>query len=548
MGNILTRTDATSSSITSSSTDSTPITTPETTPEVTEIIRDTQISTFDVNDPRTANGAISYSTVGSPLVQLFFKSVRDIPHTEYNAAKPSTDSQSAKSLGITSKSLEEYFEAAWSADKTRTLKFIFYLRDCRNGKGEKSLFRALIQHCLTTGKVDEVLRNMKHIPSFGSWKDIACCFYGTPYQSTALELTAAKLQEDLTAERPSLCAKYAPTEGGAFDRKYHVARDLCKILGISSRNYRTKYLVPLRSKLNIVERSMCSGQWSKISYSTVPSIAGKNYKNAFVRHDGERYKEYLGKVIVGEAKMNTAVLMPHQIVSPYLHKYDVSEDKTIEAQWKSFLDTRRSKWPAHLNVMPIVDVSGSMYGGMNPVDVAVSMGLLVAALNTSPKYKNCFITFSSTPTIERVPEGTLCEQVAFLKKAQWGMTTNLQAVFDLLLNTATLFAVPQAEMPQIVLILSDMQFDEATLEHSTNFEAIESKYSAAGYSRPMIVFWNLLGASEDFPVPSATVPNCLLLSGYSDSVMYDLLDLKLPDPTAAVYAALDNSRYDVLTI
>ena len=127
-------------------------------------------------------------------------------------------------------------------------------------------------------------------------------------------------------------------------------------------------------------------------------------------------------------------------------------------------------------------------------------------------------------------------------EAFWG-----QSAFDLILNIATTFSVPADQMPQILLVLSDMQFNQAD-RNNTNWETIEGKYASAGYQRPTIIFWNLNGNSVDYPVPNASVPNCALLSGFNDAIMYSLLDGTLPNPTAIVQKAIDKDRYDVIQL
>lgn len=502
------------------------------------------LAATESNEVTTWNGAKSYGTVNDPLVELFFKSVRDIPCTDYRSitVKKSKREKKGKSTAHDGTQLERLFDKAWNVDPLRTLKFVFYLRDCRGGKGERRLFRALIRHMCSRSLEQHVRVNMEHIPTFGSWKDVSICFFGTPLESQAVQLIANQLQADKTAEQPSLCAKYAPTEGGAVDRAHHAASKISSELGVSLTQYRKRYLSPLRAQLNIVERTMCSREWDHVEYKKVPSIAGSRYKKAFTRHDEQRYTEYLRAVQRGDVKMNVAVLMPHQIVAPYLK--GSSRDETLEAQWKAFVDDRRTKWPAGINVLPLIDVSGSMFTGKDPqaVEVAVGLGMLVSLLNSSANYRGKFITFEESPQLLSITGNSLQEQVAHMKGTPWGGSTNLKRAFDLILHIATTYNVPADEMPQILLVLSDMQFNYAD-RGTTNWEAIESKYTAAGYRRPTIIFWNLNGNSIDYPVPSATTPGCILLSGYNDAILYSMLEGTLPNPVDIVHSALDKDRY-----
>jgi hypothetical protein len=497
---------------------------------------------------KTWNGALSYSTVKNPLTEIFFKSVRGISCTDYRSIKvKKSKTQKNENVRDTQKTLEDFFDAAWEEDQLRTLKFVFYLRDCREGKGERKLFRALMRHMREKGLGKHIIVNMEHIPYFGYWKDLLVCFLGTELENLAIEMFSNCLNSDIeklknNESKLTLCARHAPSEGCSFDRSHKVVDKICKKLKISKRDYRKKYIVPLRKHLKVVETQMCDRLWNDIKYENVPSIAGSRYKKAFIKRDGERYRDFLLKVQKGEIKMNTSVLMPYQIVRSYL--LSKSYDETLEAQWVSFLKDRRSKWPNNLNVLPIIDVSGSMFTAKNPqaVEVAISLGMVFSLLNSSQNYKGKFITFSASPEMLKIPNGSLFEQINFIKTSAWGMNTNFQKVFDLILNTATMFNLSQEQMPQILLVLSDMQFDEAD-NNKTNWDVIEGKYEIAGYKRPTIVFWNLNGSSNDYPIPNDRVPNCALLSGFNDSIMYSILDGNIPSPIEIVHRTLDNERY-----
>jgi hypothetical protein len=509
---------------------------------------------INLTSSTTWNGAISYATINDPLVELFFKSVRGMPCQDYRSIVVKQSKKEKERYqeysGTSGKSIEEYFNNAWKLDPLRTLKFVFYLRDCRNGRGERQLFRALIRHMRECGKSEHIIANMEHIPTFGSWKDISICFFGTQLEEQAIELIASQLSKEKDNDHPSLCAKYAPTEGGAMDKSHQSSTKIANKLGVTLTQYRKVYLVPQRLRLNIVEREMCRRRWDGIQYEKVPAIAGSQYKSAFIRHDEQRYNEYLKSVQVGKKKMNVGVLMPYQIVSPYIVNGKISNrDETLEAQWSAFLSDRSSKWPSNTNILPLIDVSGSMFANSypRPVDVAVSLGMTVSLLNSSLQYKGKFITFDSEPQLLSIQGESLIEQVNSITTTPWGSRTNFQSTFNLILNIAMLFKIAPDQMPQILLVLSDMQFD-STDNNNTNWNEIERKYTAAGYVRPMIIFWNLSGKSNDYPVPDASVPNCMLFSGFNDNIMYSLLDGKMPTPQTIAHKAIDHKRYDVIRL
>jgi len=47
---------------------------------------------------------------------------------------------------------------------------------------------------------------------------------------------------------------------------------------------------------------MSENKWNEIPYPNVPSIAMNRYRLAFIKHDEERFEEYLSKVEKGEEK------------------------------------------------------------------------------------------------------------------------------------------------------------------------------------------------------------------------------------------------------
>lgn len=528
----------------------------------------------------TENGAKSYSMDANPLLELFYRSVRDIDCTDWKSTPHyATQNEKKRSSGPSgedssyfddsegtqesqgpskrvSKKFEDLFDAAYAYDKKRTIRFVFYLRDCRGGKGEKKLFRSLVRHLRSTGREDILKANLENFPFYGTWKDLLDVFLNTPLEAEAIQTFARQLLLDEKQERPSICAKYAPRQNSTYDRKHvdgthlKAATKLATALHMSLPEYR-KTIAKLSRKIEVVEQLMCANQWSDIQYPHVPSIAMDNYKKAFKKHDAERYQAFLEKVIKGEAKMNTSVLMPHQIVGGYSRHGGVNT--ATEAQWTSFIADRKTKIPADFNVLPIVDVSGSMgslgYGdATSPINVAVAMGVMFSQLSTG-FFEKTWCTFSSKPTLEKLQGDTLFDICTNMSRAKWGMNTDLIAVFSVLLENAKSKEIPPEQMPKALLILSDMQFDQACSNNDqSNWEKIESMYAESSYTRPVIIFWNLAGNTRDFPVPSDKVKNCMCLSGYSDTILYSLMDLKVPTPAEIVLKALDNPRYDRVVI
>jgi hypothetical protein len=98
-------------------------------------------------------------------------------------------------------------------------------------------------------------------------------------------------------------------------------------------------------------------------------------------------------------------------------------------------------------------------------------------------------------------------------------------------------------MPAMLLILSDMQFNQCARYDDSAMEMIERKFEAAGYSMPQIVFWNL-NSSDNVPV-KADKSGAALVSGFSPSIMTSLLaaDLDQFTPEGIMLKTVMSDRY-----
>ena len=138
-------------------------------------------------------------------------------------------------------------------------------------------------------------------------------------------------------------------------------------------------------------------------------------------------------------------------------------------------------------------------------------------------------------------------RVQKLYKAPWGGTTNLAAVFDLLLKTAVRNHMLQQDMPKRLYIVSDMQFDSCVEEDSipeSFFEIQRKKYGKAGFELPEIVFWNVNGVSGNFPITRRN-SNTMIVSGYSPVILEQLLSGEV-DPVALLNRVINKPRYQVI--
>ena len=478
----------------------------------------------------TENGAAGYATTGKSLVDLNFSvaSLRNASDDE----------------------IVRKFIPAFHEDRVLAMKWLFFLRDVRGGLGERRAFRVIMKY-LATGYTDMVGRMVEIMAEYGRFDDLLCLM-GTPVEDKVLSYIATQLKTDvenmLNKEGISLCAKWMPSINTSSEDSRAVAVKLKNYMGLTSKEYR-KMLSGLREYLGVIEVAMSGNCWDEINYSAVPSKANVLYRNAFLNHDKERREAFLADVADNEASLNAGVLMPHDIVARYVTRtgwrLNVNPlDMSLEMLWKNLSDTVEGAE----NVLCVVDGSGSMTcsvgnGNLTALHVSNAIGIYFAE-RLKGAYKNKYITFSATPKYVDLSKCVTLREKLELALAHNDYTnTNIEATFDLVLATAVKNRLSQAELPQTILVISDMEFDQATAGNAneTLFATIARKYAVYGYKLPKLVFWNVNSRTGVIPVRENEL-GVGLVSGFSVNVCNMVLSNEL-DPYKALKKVLDGQRY-----
>ena len=431
----------------------------------------------------TENGALTYSTTLDACLDLFAMggALRTRPEDE----------------------IIDLIDKAYKENPIYCLCILFYLRDIRGGQGEKRVFRTGIKYLTKKYNLD-INKILEICVELGSWKDIFDSFTFDEYKDFVKKNYEIHVKEN----KYDLMEKWMPTISSS---KNALAEKIAAYLGLTPRLYR-KYLSKARSYLKVVERDIAAKTYSNIDYSHVPSRAGLLYRHAFMRHDGDRYREYLNQVSSDEKKINVGTLYPYDVVKKYL--MGGNQEDSLEVMWKNLEDYTNNE-----NNLVVADVSGSMtIDNYQPLSVAVSLGIYFAERNKGIFHNN-LITFSQRPSFITFEDSdNLYERVHKVAKAEWGMNTNLQAVFDLVLNACVREKVPQDLCPKTIYIISDMELDVACRDNKrTNFEEIDRKFREAGYERPNLVFWNVASRQNNVPVRKDE-NGTALVSGCSPSI------------------------------
>lgn len=475
----------------------------------------TFVSAVQNQSARTANGMKARKSTASACVDLFFK------------------------IGaMRGKDVTKEFVAAYVEDKDLALRIAQHARDVRGGAGERKIFRDILVH-LEKHDPNAALAMLRKVPEIGRWDDIFV------FKTKALKDAAYTMLGDALRERNGLAAKWTPRQGP-------IAVEIRKFFGMSPKFYR-KSLVELTK---VVESQMCAKDWDNINFSHVPSLAASRYKKAFNRNTPE-YAKYVAELMKDpkdrtvEVKANAGAVYPYDVIKGlngygYSTTFDKTELDLIVKQWEAL-----PNYVGDANVLALVDVSGSMacpVGGFGSgakttcIDVAVSLGLYVAEKNKG-KFKDTFLTFSGSPELMHL-KGNVVQKAQQMVKSNWAMSTDLHRAMEKILSTAKSSNVPQAEMPEMLLIMSDMQFNACAKFDDSAMKMIERKYEAAGYEMPKIVFWNL-NAADNVPV-KFDKSGVALVSGFSPSILKAVLaaDMESFSPEAIMRKAVCIPRYD----
>lgn len=487
----------------------------------------------------TENGAIGYKTTGSALLDLNFmlSSMRNMSDDE----------------------IWYKFLAAHNENPKLAVLWMFFIRDVIEGCGERRTFRVIFKRLCYEN--DTIAIKLLHlIPEYGRWDDLIDVMFGVipcNVRDKAYQLVHDQLIQDLynaEHDKPvSLLGKWMPSTNASSRETRRRAEVMRNMFGMTPKQYR-KSLAKLRKYIDVVEVKMSANRWRDINYSFVPSRASMNYREAFDRHDHDRYAKYLERVQSGDEKIHAGVLYPHDIVHAYHGSRIVNP--TLEAQWKAL----PNKVPENGSTLVVVDGSGSMMariGGtdIRCLDVAYALGIYFAEKLGEPYY-NSFITFSSRPKFVHFADGlTLRAKLDIMESYDDCSNTDIEKTFNLILDTAVKNHLKQEELPANVLIISDMEYDQATYRGGWGwqssergytdralFDMIAERFAVHGYKLPRLVFWNVCSRTGTIPLTTNDL-GVALVSGFSTNIADMVMSGEL-DPYKCLVSKLLSDRYE----
>ncbi|KAK1299226.1 hypothetical protein QJS10_CPB14g01463 [Acorus calamus] len=516
---------------------------------------------------------------GNPCLDFFFHVVPDTPH----------------------ETLISLLDSAWTHDPLKALKLICHLRAVRGtGKSDKESFYSAalwlhdhhpktlslniaaiaafgymkdlpeILHRILNGPdvrknpdssetrlekrataAAKAIERYARDPNYRSLHDAVCEFFAGALTADLERLRSGKLNEI------GLSAKWCPSLASSFDRSTLLCDGIAKrVFGresapeyadIEESHYvyrvrarlRREVLVPLRAALELPEVYVTAKNWGSVPYERVASVGMKRHREAFKKHDGERFGAYVESVKKGEKRIAAGALLPHEILAGEAH------DEVAELQWRRLVSELLEKGKLR-NCIAVCGMS-RLKVGTKVRDVGVAMGMLVAELSEEP-WKGQVITFGDRPQLRRIEGETIAEKMSSLKQMERVTKADLRAVFEQILEVAVEGGLEAERMIKRVFVFSDVEFDEASVRPwETDYMAIKGMYEEKGYAVPEIVFWNLRH-SRATPVTSLE-KGVALVSGFSKNMLKVFLEGDgVIDPVLIMDAAIAGEEYSELVV
>ena len=497
------------------------------------------------NGAHTENGAISYNTIGSALLDQFGKAGvyrgRNIDDVWSEQAR------------------------LWSEDAESALKFPFYLRlitrqtnvigggkteKVQRGQGARDeAFKRLLW--IAKYHPEEFYRNLWILPIVGSWKDlwVLLSFDGADYldHKKFFTVMAQGINDD---NHRDLVKKFMPrirsdkkcTTDWA-KRTNALAKEFANFAGWSFKEYRE---FKATGKAHEFQTAICKGLYSDINWNAIPGKALLNLVSGkFLNNHGltNNYIEWLKAQPT--AKFNGYPFeLGRKVRSFSVGGNDLATEITINKQFNGLIETAKKDGGAIKgNVLCGLDNSASMTwttldnAGTMPLDVCMSLGIYFSELNTGA-FHNVVASFDNTSRLMTL-SGEFCDKLRYLKRNCRGMgSTNFQSLIDLIVDTRENHPeMPLEDFPQTLLVVSDMQFNpsgyrwdnsRATADmEASNYEAAKAKLSRVFPKEFVenfkIVWWYCSNRdTSDFP-STMEHGGTYMISGYDGAVISFLL-------------------------
>ena len=488
----------------------------------------------------TENGGLAHKSTGNALYDMF--------------------AHAAAMRGRSDEDCVLAFKNAYIENPEYALKCLFWCRDVRGGAGERRYFR-ICYRWLISYDINAAKRNLEYIPEYGRWDDLLYITEDTKLWNDAMKIVKHQLALDMECKAPSLATKWLPSINASNAHTIALAHKVRSYLGMTPKEYR-KTLSALRERIKVLEKLMSANRWSEIAdmLDKIPSRAGLIYKNAFARRDILK-AAYEAFIKDDSKKVNADALYPYDIVKKALENFDWSGRLMLDMASVDRLATNKywENLPDYFDgreasMMCVVDTSGSMTSIMvsvRPIDVAISLGIYCGEHCRGP-FKDYYISFASRPQLIKIEGVDFVDKVHRIYRTNLVDNTDLEATFDLLLDIAKQPNVKKEDIPETIVVISDMQIDEARASWcygastyaptKTLMENMRKRWAAYGLKMPKLVYWNVNATGNADILDDG--PDVSYVSGCSPTIFKSILSGKTG--IDLMYEVLDSKRYEVI--
>ena len=506
---------------------------------------------YDKNMTYTENGAATYATAGSALIDQF-------AHVGTAMGRP-----------IDTVFNDQY--NLWRENQEMALRFPFYLRlvtrrvkvsetekteSVQKGAGLRDeAFKRILW--IAYNHSAEFKRNAWLLPVVGSWKDLWTLMLLDMENDNKLDkgfifsIMAAGLDDSTQCD---LIRKYMPaiksTEKCKTERAKALnilAKSFAQFLGLSAKEYRK---MKASGTAHDFQKLICSRAYADIDWKTIPGRALMNLVSGNFLGNHNLTEEYLKWVMdQPTVKFTGYVYELGKKLDSLGNKILASKSAanaatvyTVNKQFDGLIElAKKDQGGLKGNVLCALDTSGSMtspidgQNGLTSYDVCVALGIYFSELNEG-YFHNVVAMFDDVSHVMKL-SGTFTEKWEAIRHAStaWG-STNFQSLIDLLIKERqTHPSIPESEFPQTLLVVSDMQFNptggwsRVRERETTNLEEARNKLRTV-FSDDFVDNFNFIwwycasrdGAGHDVPATMEQGGN-YLFSGFDGSIITLLL-------------------------
>lgn len=491
--------------------------------------------TMGAGSSYTANGALSYASIGTALLNQFAKA------------------GAARGRDLNTVFAEQ--SALWAEDPESALKFPFYLRmitrktkigdtatteTVQRGQGARDeAFKRMLW--IAEYYPEVFYKNLWVLPLVGSWKDlwVLMSMSDTLKREKFYRLIADGIVAENGCHR-DLIKKYMPrirsnhsckTEWAKKTNAY--AKEFCQFVGWTPKEYRQ---FKSTGKAHEFQRIICGRVYDQLNFKTIPGKALLNLVSGkfLEKHNlTERYLEWLKQQPV--AKFNG---YPYELAikaKPYRGRRYGSPTPmpavlkfTLDKQFANLIETGKADGGGIKgNVWCALDTSGSMGSLVSDsstvtcFDVCVGLGIYFATLNEGAFHKNVIMFDDKSEVLQLKGEFTDMYQQITSREDAMG-STNFQSVVDEIVRIRKSNPnIPLEDYPSTLLVVSDMQFNPTNKtwewapgvgyvepeitpeEERTNYVEAKRKLSEV-FPQEWVddfkfIWWQVNGKTKDFP-------------------------------------------------